>query len=163
MIVRAERDADEGEAAFDRDRSHRSERAVASGHADRVRFGRPSLLGGIFAGLEYVRPDPEAHRLRADRVGGRRSARLRIDEENPRHPGPAYRPVGPVKLGRSAHVNVRSEGDHRHMEKRDWHRIEEDLSDGWFEKWASDGLRELEAYLAKYAAFFSFLAAREAA
>jgi len=60
-------------------------------------------------------------------------------------------------------VLVRSRGDYRVMEERDWHRIEDDLSDGSFEEWASDGLRELEAYLAKYAAFVSFLAARDAA
>jgi hypothetical protein len=60
-------------------------------------------------------------------------------------------------------VFVRFPGDHRVMEERDWHRIEDDLSDGSFEEWALDGLSELEAYLAKYAAFVSFLAAREAA
>ncbi len=49
------------------------------------------------------------------------------------------------------------------MEEHGWHRIEDDLADGSLEEWASDGLRELEDYLAKYAAFFSFLAAREAA
>ena len=41
---------------------------------------------------------------------------------------PAYRPVGPVKLGRSAHVLVRSPGDYRDMEERGWHRIEDDGS-----------------------------------
>ena len=49
------------------------------------------------------------------------------------------------------------------MEERGWHKIEEDLSERSLEEWAYAGLRELEAYLAKYAAFLSFLAAREAA
>ena len=49
------------------------------------------------------------------------------------------------------------------MEERGWHRIEDDLSDGSLEEWASAGLRELEAYLAKYAAFLTFLATREPA
>ena len=49
------------------------------------------------------------------------------------------------------------------MEECGWHRIEDDLSDGSLEEWAWAGLRELEAYLAKYAAFDSFLATRELA
>jgi hypothetical protein len=49
------------------------------------------------------------------------------------------------------------------MQERGWHRIEDDLSDDSLQRWAAEGLRELEDYLAKYAAFLSFLATREAA
>ena len=58
---------------------------------------------------------------------------------------------------------VPSRGDHRDMQERGWHRIEDDLSDDSLQRWAAEGLRELEDYLAKYAAFLSFLATREAA
>jgi hypothetical protein len=43
------------------------------------------------------------------------------------------------------------------MSDRGLHRIEEDLSEGWLESWASAGIAEIEAYLAKHAAFLSFL------
>jgi hypothetical protein len=41
------------------------------------------------------------------------------------------------------------------------HLIAEDLADDSLEEWADEGLRALEAYLAKHAAFATFLAARE--
>ncbi len=37
------------------------------------------------------------------------------------------------------------------------HRIEDDLSDTWFDDWAEGGVRALEDYLAKHLAFLSFL------
>ena len=42
------------------------------------------------------------------------------------------------------------------------HLIADDLEDDTFEKWAEEGLRALEAYLEKHAAFLSFLDALEA-
>ena len=37
------------------------------------------------------------------------------------------------------------------------HNIEDDLSETWLEDWIGAGVAELEAYLAKHAAFLSFL------
>ena len=42
------------------------------------------------------------------------------------------------------------------------HLIAEDLADGTLEEWAGEGLRALEDYLAKHAAFATFLEAQEA-
>jgi len=43
------------------------------------------------------------------------------------------------------------------MSERGLHRIEDDLSDTWLEDWAGAGVAEIEALLAKHAAFLSFL------
>ena len=40
--------------------------------------------------------------------------------------------------------------------------IAEDLADGTLEDWADEGLRALEAYLEKHAAFATFLETQEA-
>jgi hypothetical protein len=37
------------------------------------------------------------------------------------------------------------------------HRIEDELGEGWFEGWLERGLEEIEAYLAKHAAFLAYL------
>lgn len=47
--------------------------------------------------------------------------------------------------------------DHSCMSDRGFHRIEADLEDSWLEDWAGVGIAELEAYLAKHAAFISYL------
>ena len=47
------------------------------------------------------------------------------------------------------------------MSDRGLHHIEDDLSDTWLEDWAGAGVAEIEAYLAKYAAFLSFLDSTE--
>jgi hypothetical protein len=38
-----------------------------------------------------------------------------------------------------------------------FHRIEADLQESWLEDWVGVGIAELEAYLAKHAAFLRFL------
>jgi hypothetical protein len=43
------------------------------------------------------------------------------------------------------------------MSDRGFHRIEADLEESWLEDWAGVGIAELEAYLAKHAAFLSYL------
>ena len=43
------------------------------------------------------------------------------------------------------------------MSERGLHYIEDDLGDTWLEDWAGAGVGELEAYLAKHAAFLAFL------
>jgi hypothetical protein len=53
--------------------------------------------------------------------------------------------------------------DHPSMENRHLYEIRDDLSDTWLEEWADDGVAEVEAYLAKHAAFLSYLETREAA
>lgn len=58
---------------------------------------------------------------------------------------------------------VRPRPDHPHMDDRHLYEIQDDLSDTWLEEWADDGVAEVEAYLAKHAAFVSYLETREAA
>ena len=66
-------------------------------------------------------------------------------------------------MGRSAHVPTGRNPDHsRHMNDRGFHFIEDDLADSWVEDWAGVGVRELEALLAKHAAFLGFLETTEA-
>src|SRR5204863_7127774 len=50
----------------------------------------------------------------------------------------------------------------RPMSERGLRQIEDDLSDTWLEDWAGAGVAEIEAYLAKHAAFLSFLDSQEA-
>ena len=48
------------------------------------------------------------------------------------------------------------------MSERGLHQIEDDLSETWLEDWAGAGVLEIEALLAKHAAFLSFLESQEA-
>jgi hypothetical protein len=43
------------------------------------------------------------------------------------------------------------------MDDRGLHRIEDELGEGWLSSWLEDGIAEIEAYLAKHAAFLTFL------
>jgi len=47
--------------------------------------------------------------------------------------------------------------DHFAMSERGLHRIEDDLADSWLEDWVGAGVAEIEDFLAKHAAFLSFL------
>ena len=47
------------------------------------------------------------------------------------------------------------------MSDRGLHHIEDDLADSWVEDWAAVGLNEIEALLAKHAAFLGYLEANE--
>lgn len=57
---------------------------------------------------------------------------------------------------------VGQEADHLAMSERGLHSIADDLSDTWLEDWAGAGVAEIEAYLAKHAAFIAFLETDEA-
>ena len=70
-------------------------------------------------------------------------------------PGPQVEPYGPWR--RPPRVPIV-----RAMSERGLHQIEADLSDTWLEDWAGAGVAEIEAYLAKHAAFLAFLDSREA-
>jgi hypothetical protein len=65
-------------------------------------------------------------------------------------------------MSRSAHVGMDTKADHGRMSERGLHSIVDDLSDTWLEDWAGAGVNEIEAYLAKHAAFIAFLEAEEA-
>ena len=66
-------------------------------------------------------------------------------------------------MSRSAHGAVRwTCRSFAVMSDRGLHRIEDDLSDTWLEDWAGAGVAEIEAYLAKHAAFLRFLESQEA-
>ena len=41
------------------------------------------------------------------------------------------------------------------------HRIEDELGEGWLERWLETGLETIETYLAKHAAFLAYLEAAE--
>ena len=43
------------------------------------------------------------------------------------------------------------------MDDRGLHRIEDELGERWLTAWLEEGIAEIEAYLAKHAAFLSFL------
>ena len=60
-------------------------------------------------------------------------------------------------------ADVRPGRNHFGMDERGLHRIQDELADGWLEDWAGAGVAEIEAYLAKHAAFLSYLEANEAA
>ena len=47
------------------------------------------------------------------------------------------------------------------MDQGDLHRIEDELGEGWLERWLETGLEKIEAYLAKHAAFLAYLDAAE--
>jgi hypothetical protein len=47
------------------------------------------------------------------------------------------------------------------VSERGLHRIEDDLSETWVEDWAGAGVLEIEALLAKHAAFLSFLESQD--
>jgi hypothetical protein len=64
-------------------------------------------------------------------------------KSRPEEPGRVVRPVG--------------------MSERGMHYIEADLDETWERDWIGVGLVELDAYLAKYAAFLEFLCARSRA
>jgi hypothetical protein len=49
------------------------------------------------------------------------------------------------------------DADHFGMSERGLHYIEDDLSETWVEDWAGAGVCEIEAFLAKHAAFLLFL------
>ena len=52
---------------------------------------------------------------------------------------------------------VSADVDHFRMSERGLHRIEDDLVETWLEDWAGAGVAEIEDFLAKHAAFLSFL------
>ena len=56
---------------------------------------------------------------------------------------------------------VRPAPDDLSMSERGLHYIEDDLSDSWLEDWAGAGMAEIEVYLAKHAAFHTFLESDE--
>ncbi len=42
-------------------------------------------------------------------------------------------------------------------ERGTFHRIEDDLDEGWIESWAGAGIEAIEEYLAKHLAFLTYL------
>jgi hypothetical protein len=49
------------------------------------------------------------------------------------------------------------------MSERGLHRVEDELGESWLEHWLECGLQQLEAYLAKHAAFLNYLDTAEQA
>ena len=47
------------------------------------------------------------------------------------------------------------------MDERGFHRVAEDLSEEWLDAFAAEGLADVDAYLAKHAAFQTFLEDRD--
>jgi hypothetical protein len=72
--------------------------------------------------------------------------------------------MGPaaLQMSRSAHSAVRAWCRYlQPVSERGLHQIEDDLSETWLEDWAGAGVLEIEALLAKHAAFLSFLDSQE--
>ena len=70
--------------------------------------------------------------------------------------------LGATRMSHSAHGNVRCPCRYLGpMSERGLHQIEDDLSETWLEDWAGAGVAEIEALLAKHAAFLSFLDAQD--
>lgn len=65
---------------------------------------------------------------------------------------------GSRKLSRTAHSQpARVRRSCKSVSERGLHRIADDLAETWVEDWAGAGVAEIEDYLAKHAAFLSFL------
>jgi hypothetical protein len=47
------------------------------------------------------------------------------------------------------------------MAEGDLYRIEDEIDEGWLERWLEAGIERIEAYLANHAAFVDFLEAAE--
>ncbi len=47
------------------------------------------------------------------------------------------------------------------MAEGDLYRIEDEIDEGWLERWLEAGLEKIEAYLANHAAFVDFLEAAD--
>ena len=43
------------------------------------------------------------------------------------------------------------------MAEGDLYRIEDEIDEGWLERWLEAGIERIEAYLAKHAAFVAYL------
>jgi hypothetical protein len=59
-------------------------------------------------------------------------------------------------------ATAKHRADHLCMSERGFHSIADDLSDTWLEDWTGAGIAEIEAYLAKHAAFLAFLETQDA-
>jgi hypothetical protein len=60
-------------------------------------------------------------------------------------------------MGRSAYDPARAVVDNAGMDDRALHRIDDCLSEDWVDSWAAGVIVEIEAYLAKHAAFNAYL------
>jgi len=158
VVTRPEGNADEGQLALECNLRNRRQRPVAAGNPDRggVRFA--SNRHDVVLPTQHVRVDPSGARCCSELVGAwTASPRARIDQEEAGQGrariGPSasqFRPFGSWILGRiGSIIHV--------MSDRGFHRIEADLEESWLEDWAGVGIAELEAYLAKHAAFLSYL------
>ena len=58
---------------------------------------------------------------------------------------------------------VRCRPDYWGMDDRSIDQIQEDLTETWLEDWAGAGVADIESYLAKHAAFLSYLESQQAA
>src|SRR5262249_37628999 len=163
VVSGPERNADEWKVALDRDRGDCREGPVAAGNAERLRVRRSRELGGVVVVAEDV--DIEAHAACSGPKllrGPPGIPRTRVHQEETRHRRTRIWVWRALKLSRSAHGAVRHLCRHLAvMSERGLHQIEDDLSDTWLEDWAGAGVAEIEAYLAKHAAFLSFLDSQE--
>ena len=158
VVARAVRDDDERQVALDRDRGHARDRPVAARRAEHVRVRRARQLDDVVVLAEHARLDPARPR-RGGQLVGRRALGpgARIDQQEPGHRphaiGHAARQVRPNgSLRPSALVPIIEP-----MEDRGLHRIEDELGERWLTGWLEEGIAEIEAYLAKHAAFLTFL------
>lgn len=160
VVTSSPGNADERQIAFDRDLGHRRQGAVPACDPDRlsVTCGFRCNCGCVLALPEHVRPDPPLGRRGSQFLGAHSSpARSWVDQQKPAQnrasiglSGGQVRPFGSCVVEPLRPIMCP-------MSDRGLHRIEADLEESWLEDWAGVGIAELEAYLAKHAAFLSYL------
>jgi hypothetical protein len=164
MVAGPEGNRNERHVASEGDLGDGRERPVTAGHAELVGLGATGELDEILALLHDVCLDPARLGLGGQLLGGRGIlARSRVDEEEGAQGtgqptgthGPSNEPFGPWCCPGCVPIFTV-------MSERGLHQIEDDLSETWLEDWAGAGLAEIEALLAKPAAFLSFLDTQEA-
>ena len=60
-------------------------------------------------------------------------------------------------MGRSAHAAGVRRADNERVHESGFHRMDEYLSEEWLEGWVAEVIADVEAYLAKHAAFDAYL------
>jgi hypothetical protein len=160
VVARAERHAHEREIALDGDGGDAGNRPVPARDAQDVRVRGTRYVRRALSVGEDVRLDLALARRRHELVpAGAFVAGARVDDEEPGHKarividgsrGPGNEPFGPWCRPVPEPIVTR-------MSERGFHRIEDDLNETWLEDWAGAGVAEIEAYLAKHAAFQAFL------
>ena len=163
VIPRSVRNTDERNTALQCNRGDRTERSVAAGDPDHVGGSSASNASSVLTLPEHARLDAPCPCGAGKVVDARHAlSGARVDEEETAQTASLmglfvarFEPFGPWRC--PAHVPIITG-----VSELGLHRIEDDLNESWLEDWAGAGVAEIEALLAKHAAFLSFLESQEA-